>query len=49
VRLSGEVASADERDAARVIVENILGVKCVKNHLSISEAAQERHALRSVA
>jgi CBS domain-containing protein len=35
VRLSGEVASLDERDAARVIVENILGVKAIENDLSL--------------
>lgn len=39
VRLSGEVASPDECDAARVIAENIQGVKCVENHLTFPSTA----------
>jgi CBS domain-containing protein len=42
VRLSGEVASADESDAARVIVENILGVKGIENDLSLHPEAAYR-------
>ncbi len=44
VRLSGELASSDERDAARVIVENILGVKCIENELRIPGEIQHLSA-----
>lgn len=39
VRLWGEVASSDERDAARVIAENTRGVKCIENHLKLPSEA----------
>lgn len=38
VRVAGEVASADERDVARVICENTQGVKCVEVHLTFPAA-----------
>lgn len=33
VRLSGQVASPDERDVAQVIAENTQGVRAIENHL----------------
>lgn len=40
VHLSGQVASADERDVAQVIAENTQGVRCIENHLKLTSERQ---------
>lgn len=40
VHLSGQVASADERDVAQVIVENTPGVRCIENRLKLPSDSQ---------
>ncbi|QIG48932.1 CBS domain-containing protein [Nordella sp. HKS 07] len=40
VRLSGQVATADERDVVQVIAENTRGVRCIENHLKLTSERQ---------